>query len=69
VYTPDAEFAAIATLADDGTISVTPSHAPAELHAMLEMQARLLARGAAKRRDDGLPAWPSRLLRWRGPGR
>jgi hypothetical protein len=69
IYTPDAEFAATATLVDDGTFTVTPSAAPAELHEMLEMHARLLARGAAKRREDGLPAWPARLLRWRGPGR
>lgn len=69
IYTPDAEFTATATLADDGTFSMTPSGAPAELHEMLEMHARLLARGAAKRREDNLPVWPLRLMRWRGPGR
>lgn len=69
IYTPDAEFIATATLMDDGTFTVTATGAPAELHEMLEMHARLLARGAAKRREDGLPVWPSRLLRWRGPGR
>ncbi|MBX3158389.1 MAG: hypothetical protein KF773_20635 [Deltaproteobacteria bacterium] len=69
IYTPDAEFAATATVADDGTFELAPTGAPEELHDMLAMQARLLARGAAKRREDGLPAWPARVLRWRGPGR
>jgi hypothetical protein len=31
--------------------------------------AKLLARSAAKKRTDGLPPWPPRVLRWRGPGR
>lgn len=35
----------------------------------LQMLARLTARGAGKRVADGLPAWPPRVLRWRGPGR
>lgn len=35
----------------------------------LLMLARLTARGAARRVADGLPAWPPRILRWRGPGR
>jgi hypothetical protein len=69
IYTPDAEYAATATLADDGTFELPPTGAPADLHDMLAMQARLLARGAAKRREDGLPTWPARVLRWRGPGR
>lgn len=69
IYTPDTAFTSTATLTDDGTVEVPPSGAPAELHDMLVMQARLVARGAAKRRADGLPAWPARVLRWRGPGR
>ena len=68
VYTPDAEFAATAVLSDDGA-TVEPTGAPAELHAALEMLAKLTARGVAKRREDGLPAWPARVLRWRGAGR
>ena len=48
---------------------VRPTGAAPELDAMLAMQARLIARGAAKRREDGLPPWPARVLRWRGPGR
>ncbi|MBA3398209.1 MAG: hypothetical protein H0T89_36625 [Deltaproteobacteria bacterium] len=67
IYTPDAEFTGTATLVDDGTVDVAPTGAPAELDDMLTMLAKLTARGAAKRREDGLPAWPGRLLRWRGP--
>jgi hypothetical protein len=72
IYTPDATFEGRATLADDGSVElvmVGDAVPPNELVAMLEMQARLVARGAAKRRVDGLPAWPARVLRWRGPGR
>ena len=69
IFTPDAEFSATATLRDDGSFDVPATGAPTELHDGLVMQARLIARGAAKRREDGLGAWPSRVLRWRGPGR
>lgn len=69
IYTPDAEYATTATLALDGTFDVAASAAPAELHDALVMLVRLTARAAAKRVEDGLPAWPARLLRWRGPGR
>lgn len=65
IYTPDAEFAATATLVDDGTVELPPTGAPAELDARLLMFAKLTARGAAKRRDDGLPTWPARVTRWR----
>ncbi|MBS1121218.1 MAG: hypothetical protein H6Q90_3446 [Deltaproteobacteria bacterium] len=70
IYTPDAERATTVVLVDDGTVELeAPTGAPAELDEMLVMLARLIARGAAKRRDDGLIVWPARLLRWRGPGR
>ena len=69
IYTPEATFTTTARLDEDGSIEVEPSGAPDELHDMLVMQARLVARGAAKRREDGLATWPARLLRWRGPGR
>jgi hypothetical protein len=71
IYTPSREHATTATLAADGTVelgTLEPA-APADLADMLVMQARLLARSTAKRREDGLPAWPVRVLRWRGPGR
>lgn len=69
IYTPTETFAAAASLGDDGGVALEPTGAPPELHAALEMLAKLTARGAAKRRDDGMPAWPERVLRWRGAGR
>lgn len=58
-----------ANLSDDGTATVDAAGAPEELVEMLAMLAKLTARAAAKKREDGLPPWPSRVLRWRGPGR
>ena len=69
IYTPDAVFEARAVLHEDGTVELPPTGAPAELDDMLAMIAKLTARGAAKRRADGLPVWPARVMRWRGPGR
>jgi hypothetical protein len=65
IYTPDAMFTATATLVDDGTVELGATGAPAELHDLLAMFGKLTARGAAKRRDDGMPVWPARILRWR----
>jgi hypothetical protein len=65
IYTPDAAHTATAVLADDGTVLLTPTGAPGDLDAMLAMFAKLTARGAAKRREDGLPPWPARVMRWR----
>jgi len=69
VFTPDAEHATTALLGDDGAVEISPAGAPGDLDDTLAMFAKLLARGATKRREDGLPVWPQRLLRWRGPGR
>ncbi|HEY0481853.1 MAG TPA: hypothetical protein VGD37_30250 [Kofleriaceae bacterium] len=65
IYTPDAAFTATAVLGDDGSIELSPSGAPDELHARLVSLARLVARDAARLRDDGMPPWPQRILRWR----
>lgn len=66
IYTPDAVFTATATLTDDGAVTFdAPPGAPGDLDATLAMFAKLTARGAAKRRTDGLPPWPARVLRWR----
>ncbi|HET7503920.1 MAG TPA: hypothetical protein VFK02_23020 [Kofleriaceae bacterium] len=65
IYTPDAAHAGTASLGDDGKVELGPTGAPDELHARLVAIARLVARDAAKLRDDGLPAWPQRILRWR----
>jgi hypothetical protein len=69
IYTPTVTYEGHATLADDGTVSVDAAGAPEELVATLAMLAKLTARAATKKREDGLPPWPSRVLRWRGPGR
>jgi hypothetical protein len=69
IFTPDAERSAIATLGEDGSVELGLTGAPGDLAGTLAMLAKLTARGATKRREDGLPAWPQRLLRWRGPGR
>jgi hypothetical protein len=68
VFTPDATYAGTAVLAEDGVAEVTID-APEELAATLAMLAKLTARAAPKRREDGLPLWPARVLRWKGPGR
>jgi len=65
IYTAGAVFAATATLSDDGTVELGATGAPAELDDMLAMFGKLTARGAAKRRGDGLLVWPARILRWR----
>jgi hypothetical protein len=65
IYTPEATYASTAILADDGSVELVPTGAPGELDDALAMFAKLTARGAAKRREDGLPAWPGRVLRWR----
>jgi hypothetical protein len=69
IYTPDATWESTATLGEDGSVELAPTGADEELHDMLAMIARLTARGAAKRREDGMLVWPARILRWRGPGR
>jgi hypothetical protein len=71
IYTPSSTYEAVATLSDDGTATIaaeTPG-IPDDLLATLTMLAKLTARSAAKKREDGLPPWPARILRWRGPGR
>ena len=67
IFLPDAEHATTAILDEDGTVTITPTGS--EHDDTLVMFAKLTARGAAKRREDGLPPWPQRVLRWRGPGR
>jgi len=69
IYSPDATFAGHATLGDDGSVALDVADAPAELTDALRTLAKLTARAAVKKREDGLPPWPARVLRWRGPGR
>lgn len=69
IYTPTETLVGTAILADDGTVTLSAEGVPEELLKTLEMFARLTARSAAKKREDGLSPWPSRVTRWRGPGR
>lgn len=72
IFTPAATYAGHAQLTDDGSVALDgldAAGAPDDLIATLHMLAKLTARSAAKKRDDGLPPWPARVLRWRGPGR
>lgn len=66
IHTPDGEFATTATLAEDGTVVLAGSTgAPGDLDERLKNIAKLVARDAPKRRDDGLVVWPARIMRWR----
>lgn len=69
IYTPTETLVGSAILSDDGSVELTAEGVSEELLKMLEMFAKLTARSAAKKREDGLPPWPSRVQRWRGPGR
>ena len=69
IFTPDATHAGTAQLREDGSADVVIAAAPAELVEVMQMLAKLTARGAAKKREDGFPPWPARVMRWRGPGR
>lgn len=69
IYTPSATFTGSATLDESGEAAVAIDGAPADQLEALEMIAKLTARSAAKKREDGMPPWPARVLRWRGPGR
>jgi hypothetical protein len=67
IATPDAVYRSTALLRDDGTVELPPTGAPGELDKQLAVLAKLTARSATKKREDGLPAWPARIQRWRGP--
>ena len=69
VETVEGRHTGSAVLVDDGTATVESPGLPEELLATLQMIAKLVARSAPKKREDGLPPWPQRVSRWRGPGR
>jgi len=71
IFTPEARFDYDVELDADGgyTLTARGDGAPAELDKRLGNFARQLARAARGNLDDGLPPWPQRVLRWRGPGR
>jgi len=56
-YTPTATYEGLATLGEDGAVELTVE-APEDLVEMLTMVAKLTARGAAGRREEGLPNAP-----------
>lgn len=68
IYTPSTVHEGAATLVDTGEVELELG-APDELVATARTLAKLTARGAARKREEGLPPWPARVLRWRGPGR
>ena len=66
IYRPDAIDSTTAILTEDGVASLaTPTGAPADLDDRLLNIAKLVARDAPKRREDGLVVWPARIMRWR----
>jgi hypothetical protein len=65
IYTPDAAFIGEVRMDEDGGVELVATGAPDALDGLLIAFARLTARSAARRRGDGLPAWPARVLRWR----
>lgn len=66
IYTPDAVVSTTASLADDGAASLAaPTGAAGDLDDRLLNIAKLVARDAPKRREDGLVVWPARIMRWR----
>jgi hypothetical protein len=69
IFTPEATYVGTAQLAEDGGATVVVGGASAELVDVMQMLAKLTARSAAKKREDGFPPWPARVMRWRGPGR
>jgi hypothetical protein len=71
IFTPTERFdyRARLTLEGESHVEATGTAAAAELEKKLDTLARLLARGAKKKIADELPAWPHRVLRWKGPGR
>jgi hypothetical protein len=66
IYTPAGEFSTTATLVEDGHVQLAgATGAPGDLDERLKNIAKLVARDAPKRRDDGLVVWPARIMRWR----
>lgn len=76
IITPTQRHELLATLFEDGRADISPAPTPGDGDRpdasdlkRLDGIARTIARAARKNRADGLPAWPARILRWRGPGR
>lgn len=71
IFTPAERFDYRVQMSIDGAFTCAEQGppAPAALAQRLDTLAKLIARSARGKRDDALPPWPHRVLRWRGPGR
>ncbi len=71
IFTPDRRDDFVIMMGLDGSVTITDGagRSDPDLEETLLTIARLTARSAAKKRGEGLPPWPPRILRWRGPGR
>lgn len=67
IATPAATYRAELTLRDDGevTLAFVGAAPPEAFEKALAMFAKLTARSAPARRDEGVPVWPARVTRWR----
>jgi hypothetical protein len=71
IATPDVtfEYDVALTAGEEPVVAARGQAASPQLVGMLVMLARLTARGVDKRIEEGMPPWPERVTRWRGPGR
>ena len=71
IFTPEARIDYSVDMSIDGayTLRACGTEAEPDLAKKLDTISKLIARGAASKQRDGLPPWPHRILRWRGPGR
>lgn len=67
IATPAATYRAELTLRDDGevTLAFVGDAPPEAFEKALAMFAKLTARSAPSRREEGVPVWPARVTRWR----
>lgn len=67
IATPSVTYRADLLLREDGTFDLTwvGEAAPESMHKQLSMFAKLTARSAPARREEGVPIWPARVTRWR----
>ncbi len=73
IYTPTEAFEFDARLERGGRGTVAPTDESTAVdpsdQKRLENLVRSTARAADRKVADGLPPWPERIMRWRGPGR
>lgn len=73
IYTPSEVFRFNSELYQSGEVEMSPevpgNTASDEQVEKLLRIAKSTARAAKRKVEEGLPPWPSRVLRWRGPGR